>query len=66
VDGRTTRKLNANIASAVMSRLEKHLLLAKQRGWMRNEWIEAALDHAVRTDFMPELEQSSNDTETPP
>lgn len=53
VDGTKMRRLNANLRSAAMSKLEKYLLSARQRGCSRNEWIEAALDDAVERGFMP-------------
>jgi hypothetical protein len=48
------RRLTVNLSSVAISRLEKHLLAARQRGIARNEWIEAALDHAVQNRWMPE------------
>jgi hypothetical protein len=49
------RRLTVNLSSVVISRLEKHLLAARQRGIARNEWIEAVLDNAARAQWMPEV-----------
>jgi hypothetical protein len=54
-DGTKTRRLTANLTSETISRLERLLLVARQRGIARNEWIEAALDQAVRANFMPAM-----------
>jgi hypothetical protein len=53
-DGVRTVKFNTTLSAGLVSKLKLYTLKAElSDGVSRNEWIEAALYHCIRTGFMP-------------
>lgn len=52
-DGVETAKFQASLNVEVLAALDRYMLIVKPRGFSRGEWVEAAIDHCVATNFMP-------------
>lgn len=61
-DGVHTIKFNVNLSRELIAKLKQYTLRAQTaQGLARNEWIEAALAHCIKTGFMPDTIDTTRD-----